>query len=541
MSMAHDTLICVEGVAPERLSALRDASLAPDEAQRLREHVAGCAACRARLADYDTVASVLRQQRELEPGERIISGVRERLATQRAPMPRIRQLRPSRRLWASLATLAPVAALILLFVYVFGGLARGPHPATGRTPTAPAPTASNGKPNFPTTTPALVTMPSFTPSISTDAAWGTLSPVATYQTPQVANMQFTLDTLSPDATTLAGTEMNVIAPTASGIPQVYLISYDIASHTYKRLGPHWTGYAGSPWGGANALDSRYIVYGYNSQPGATCGVCHNTIWSYDRLSGASWEVNAGNGYSGALGELVSGDHVAFTSASGQMWVADLATQQVTQAIPASEPANADIRLMGFTWPYLIYSVQSSTQTGGQFSTTLKMRNMQTNSVFVYPPTLESTLASQSGPGISSGLSWVAMIGATLYFTMSTTLTGVDSAGAPVNSAYGTLFRINHIFSSGQTPEFLARWQISQADAGDTPAVNQRLIVLGSGYIWDAQEGKLVRLNPAGAVLTVGATLSGNYLRLTRVMNPNALQAGAIYQGSIYDTTTLPVR
>lgn len=543
MSMAHETLVCVERVAPERLSALRDNALPADEAQRLREHVAGCAACRARLANYDTLAAALRQQRELEPGERIVTGVRARLDATKSPL---RRLRPSRRLWRGVATLAPVAAVILLFVFVLSNLAGRWRPATSLTPTASAPAAtSTGKPAYPTGTPALVTLPSFTPSVSAAAAWGALTPVATYQTPQVAGWQFSLDALSPDATTLAGTQMQVIAPNASGNPAVYLISYDIATHTYKRLGPHWTGYGGEPWGGAIAIDSHYIVYSYNSGPGQTCGVCHNTIWAYDRQSGASWQVNAGKANSGSLSEVVSGGYVAFQTPQMQIWVADIATHQVTQAFNASEQANADIRLMGFSWPYLLYTYLPAAQPGVQTATTLRVRNLQTNSTLILLPPLEQTLAAQSGPGSESSVNWAAVSGDTLYFATSTNVSGVNSAGSAVNATYGTLFRVTGISARGGTPEMLARWQVNANAGAGTPALNARLVALWNGYVWDVAEGKLVQVAPdsvstVSGVVRPGMQISGNYLLQARLVS-GGNGSPLVYQGDIYDTSALPVR
>jgi anti-sigma factor RsiW len=533
MSMTHETLTCAESIAPERLSALRDETLEPVEAQRLREHVATCAACQARMSDYDALATALRQRRELEPGERIISGVRARLAT-RSASPR-RRLRPSRRLWAGLATLAPVAAVILLFVYVFSGLAGRGRPATGLTPTvgAPTPIATNqyGKPIYPTATPARVTLPPFTPSVSAETAWGTLAPVATFQTPNVANTRFDLGTLSPDATTLAGTEMPVSAtPDAGGIPRVDLITYDIASHLYSRVGPHWQGYIG-PAGGATAIDSRYIIYSYNDGHGQTCGVCHNSAWAYDRQSGASWQVDP---KAGELSEVGSGDHVAIETVEMQIWVADIATHHVAQALPQSEQENADIRLMGFNWPYLIYTRLPAASPGQPTATTLRIRNMQTGSTIILTPPLEQTLAEQNGPGSGSNVNWATIVGDTLYFTSSTSVSGVDTRGVTVNTSYGSLFRVSHMLSGAGQPESLARWQSANTNHVSALAANARLILLDSGYVWDQQENRLVRLNSQ-----TSASLSGGYLMTQQAWSGGNPQA-PIYQGAIYDTTTLPV-
>ncbi len=543
--MAHEALTCAEGITPERLSALRDETLTPAEAQWLRAHIAGCDACRARLADYDTLATALRQQRELEPGERVISGVRARLSAGASSRRRV-----SRRVWAGLATLAPVAAIILLFVYVFGGLTGRSRPATDLTPTVAATataTAFGGKPIFPTPTPALVTLPPMTPGVSAAAAWGTFSPVATYKTPNIANTQFILSALSPDGTTLAGTEMTNVSP-GGGLPTVYLISFDLASHTYRRLGPHWTGYVG-PWGGANAIDSRYLVYGYNTQPGATCGVCHNTLWSYDRQTGATWQFDPGKNYSGDLDIWVSGDHVAFWSVEMQVWVADLASQQVKLVLPiGAQPATntstpstppPDDHVVGFNWPYLVYTNTPASQNGSQPQTTLDILNLQSgvNTTANSLDTLPGTPSASSSSGIQAAL----ITGDTLYLETSSGVNGVDSSGAPVNTTYMTLYSVRHIFASAVQPQMLARWVSAQNGIAMTFQANGRLITLDSGYIWDIAEQRLVQINPPGANAPVVTSLSGGYLLVATGANAANGASTAPAQGDIYDTSALPVR
>ncbi|HET9111481.1 MAG TPA: hypothetical protein VFN78_11700 [Ktedonobacterales bacterium] len=552
--MTPDTLTCADNVAPERLSALRDVALTSADAERLREHITTCAACQARLADYDVMATTLRQQRELEPGERIINGVRARLAIETTSR---RRSRPSRRFWASVATLAPVAAIILLFVYVFSGLAARIHPTGSGTPTVSAPTATNptGKPNSPTATPQLVQLPSFTPSVSTDAAWGSLSPVATDQTPTVANTAFSFDALSQDGTILIGTETTNMNP-GSGHQDVYLISYDIASHTYRRLGPHWAGYIG-PWGGADAVSARYIAYGFNSAPGATCGICKNTLWGYDRQTGASWEFDPGTQsgvqYGGVQQSFTSSDHVAFQTMSQQVWVADLAARTVTVALPpGAKPISATssapqpgIRLLGFTWPNIIYTyspVQTNPNT--PIATTLRITNLQTRTTTIMPTPLDSLLGVQNS---GANINWASMSGDTLYFTTYTGVNGVDAMGAPISTGYGMLFHLSLAPSSSGQPEMLARWEEPNAGQGAalgptfTPyGANDRLIILAGGDVWDIAAGRLVRLPSSGANQTPAAALAGNYLAVAQTVtssDPNTSGAAV----TIYNTSALPVR
>ncbi|HEX8995375.1 MAG TPA: zf-HC2 domain-containing protein [Ktedonobacterales bacterium] len=56
------TLACASGVTPDRLSALRDGLLPTQQAQELRSHIAGCAACQERMRDYESIGAALRGQ-----------------------------------------------------------------------------------------------------------------------------------------------------------------------------------------------------------------------------------------------------------------------------------------------------------------------------------------------------------------------------------------------------------------------------------------------------------------------------------------------
>lgn len=119
---------CVERVSSATLSALRDNALSAAETERLRAHVTGCAACQHQLATYDAVADALRGQRELEPGDRVVEGLRGRVA--HAPHSLYVMRHATGHRWRSLSALASVAALLLLFAYVLG---RGSWPGRGVT------------------------------------------------------------------------------------------------------------------------------------------------------------------------------------------------------------------------------------------------------------------------------------------------------------------------------------------------------------------------------------------------------------------------
>jgi hypothetical protein len=143
--MASERTPCAQGVTRATLSAWRDRLLPAVEMERISQHVVACAACQTLHTQFEEVARVLRSQRELDPGERIVEGVRQRAARtpRRGWMPRGPQ-------WNRLKVLAPIAALLLLFVYVLG---TGLNRRAGPTPTPTASTTLG-----PTATPETLTV-----------------------------------------------------------------------------------------------------------------------------------------------------------------------------------------------------------------------------------------------------------------------------------------------------------------------------------------------------------------------------------------------
>ena len=157
--MPETTGVCAAGIETETLSALRDELLPASDAARLREHVPSCAACQARVAAFDEVARALLRQRELEPGDRILRGVRRRAAEGRGMRALTR-----RRVWSGLGALASVAAVLLLFIYVFGQQGgRGAGPLAGTPPSTRGPSAT-------TTTSSATSTPASGPYKVSDAA-----------------------------------------------------------------------------------------------------------------------------------------------------------------------------------------------------------------------------------------------------------------------------------------------------------------------------------------------------------------------------------
>lgn len=527
--MRHETLICLENVASDQLSALRDEALPAGEAVKLRAHIASCATCQARMADFDRLARALRDQRELDPGDRILDGAHARLAEQSRPARGWRgawNAGGGRRVWAGLAALAPVAALILLFVYVFSGIAR--HPATSATPTTATATPIGQKPVYPTPTPSTVQLPTYTQAVSSAIAWGAVAPVKRLTIAPSGGYAFNPQVFSSDLTTVGGNLQSVAPATPlqeAPYREAPLALYNIATGAITRLGPT---------GDVFAMDSRYIVYGFNNQVGASCGVCNNTIWSLDRATGKTWRIDPGPKYAGELDLFASADHVVFVTIQNQVWVADLAAHTVSLALPiGAQPATASStsgpqeQIMGFQWPYLIYDETSAETSTSPPATTLNMLDLATG----VNTHVTAHISDQSAnpAAVSTSPSGVALVGKTLYATITTQLNGVDTQGRPVNATYGELYRLDNTFAPGGQFTFLARWPIGGSNHGSGAQPNARLISLGSGYFWDLAEQRLV-LSPIAVSLVVGPYL------ITEDPQPADIMIQT-YHITVYDSST----
>lgn len=145
--MSADTIpSCADGQTAATLSHWRDGALSPIESEHMSQHVAGCAACRARLADYEAIADGLRAIRVPDPRGDYGRDPRS------APVPRrARSWQPLRATprWHVAGGLGAVAAVLLValaFAQVFAGLhnrAVGVRtPTTLHTPTAPTGTST---------------------------------------------------------------------------------------------------------------------------------------------------------------------------------------------------------------------------------------------------------------------------------------------------------------------------------------------------------------------------------------------------------------
>jgi len=113
---------CALGLTRDDLSGWRDGFLGVAERERIRAHVATCAACGERLADFDAIAHELRRQRVPEPDARLWTAVqsaatRPRLAVLPPRMPRMPKMPqpPPKQAWGALGAVAAILLVVVGF------------------------------------------------------------------------------------------------------------------------------------------------------------------------------------------------------------------------------------------------------------------------------------------------------------------------------------------------------------------------------------------------------------------------------------------
>lgn len=529
--MAHETLTCAEDIALDRLSALRDEALPARETDRLRAHIAECAACRARLADFDTLAGALHAQRELDPGDRVLDGVHVRLAGQSRPA---RSWRGGRGVWARLAALAPVAALILLFVYVFAGAAR--HPIAHTTPTAQNASGSNTPvtqgPNGPTPMPAPFHIPAYTPDVSAEIAWGGLKPAKSITFTLQGARQFLTEAYSPDLTEIGGIIFNN-SPTGPDAYLAQLAYYAVASDVITPLNVTWRGRAGDPMGYVSMMDNRFIVYDLDqTRPRST--------WSFDRETGQTWRIMPPN-YTGGVGYGESDGRFVVSANDGRVWATDLATHTMTLIVAAGATPGASASSAGFSdfvggfqWPYLI-SGETPANTPSAQATTFTIVNLETGVKANFSATLPDPNANATTGQVTIAPSSLLLSGNTLYVTTDTAISDNNT----IKPVYGSLYRMENVFTPGSQFTMLARWPESFSIPGFWRDPNARVIPLGSGYFWDLTEQRLV-------TTSLGWTRTASYyIVATPVPKSYETHSGGqpmdTYTLTLYDTSTFAIR
>src|SRR5262249_29689596 len=131
--------ICPLNLPTETLSALRDETLAADEAERVQAHVPACSFCQARLEGFERVGRTLHAQRLPGPRASLWSDVQAAIAAAerrrlRPLLPRRLPHRAARPVWTGLGAMAATLTVTVLFGLVLRGMLAGHTGATIRVP-----------------------------------------------------------------------------------------------------------------------------------------------------------------------------------------------------------------------------------------------------------------------------------------------------------------------------------------------------------------------------------------------------------------------
>lgn len=503
--MAGDTLVCDQHVSSETLSAWRDSLLSPAEMERIRTHAAGCAACQARLADFESVARALLAQREIEPDGRLLANLRVRAA--QAPR-RGRLHLPNRRVWRGLGALGSVAAVLLIAIYL---LAAGPghffNLLGGGTPTARSTAA-------PTTT--VTATPTLSQVVSVTRAWGPHAASASFTTRVDATHIFVAQSITADGRTLLGDEITTSGASVGESMPAQAGMYDPATQRFTPIGVSGTSLY-PPY--CCDTDGRFLIAEDSAAPGATCGVCNERIWSYDLTTpNTLWKVAQGITYGGLLGANLSHGILLLSTQGNGIQEVNLATHVITPLRGVSSDPSQSV-VSAFDWPYVVYGSYVGTGTN------LRLRNLATGQDMPLPA-IDALYASTNDSGS------ILISGDTLFAAVAAVDPNTGMA------LYTTLYEMDAITSPNARPQAIA---VFKGDLSSNPdggarlpiGVNSRLVVF-QGAAWDRAERRFVNIGAAFY------GLAGNYLIATTTslgIRPLNTTPPTV---TIYDTSTLPV-
>ena len=320
---------CALAVSADDLSAWRDGALDAPMKARLEQHVGTCAACRARMQEFEVIAQALRAIPTPEPARgfgrnpRLVDAepVERRAPTRfRAPMRR-------RRALGGLGAVAAIALLLLAFTQVFGRLGlQTPLASATKSPTSQTTRVT-------TATPGESTLPGFQ-VVSAATAWGGSGLVAHITSTALnANTNFIPFELLPDGSALVGEIYNPSLQTSAR-----LALWNLATNAVTPLNAPS---ASQPFGGV-MTDGRYIVY----QSGAN----GQYLSVYDLGVGAVVRQ-----ISIADGGPARFDHGLYVQQgiNGGITIYDVATGRQS-AFPTATSSAQHALLLAFSWPYLVY-------------------------------------------------------------------------------------------------------------------------------------------------------------------------------------------
>lgn len=122
---------CTLGLTGERLSVWRDRLLSTQEMAQITAHLPHCSACQHTLAQFDDMARWLRNQPELEPGNRIWEQVHLRISQSSQER---NVLMKSRTLWSGIGAAIAAFLIVVTFMQVLNHHPAGPGSSSTATP-----------------------------------------------------------------------------------------------------------------------------------------------------------------------------------------------------------------------------------------------------------------------------------------------------------------------------------------------------------------------------------------------------------------------
>lgn len=501
--MKRDALVCDEHISSEALSSWRDGYPQGQDANWMRQHIATCRACQETLARFDEVTLVLRRQRELDPGDRIVRAMRDR-----ASEPARRRSARSRRRWGGLAALASVAAVLLLFTGLFSYLSHvrdtGTIPTSKATPTATIPPIPTFDPN----------KEQFSPVVQAQDAWGTGAITAHLTNELDPTHYFWIYGLMPDGAKLYGA---MFATDASGKPTGIPVPglFDVATRQFTSIPVQNPSRFGAR---PNASDGRFVILTMLDDN------IHTIAWVYDLSTGQTHPLNEEQ----RAGVLSSGRLIYTTFNDHSLHIMNLATgadQQVETAKPIAW-------ISAFSWPNILYATQQTSKD--PFS--MRMRDLSSGQDIALPQ-LDSLAAhfNDSNPNYAPTF---ALTDDTIF---ANRITGrVSTSNVPPNNvtdstAMSTLYELGHVFSGAAQLRIVGRYH---GVVGDLIGANDRLVIYNFAA-WDRAEWRFVKFSTLKDGDGPLAQLAGNTLLLYQQLATNT---GADPEDmTLYDTTHLPVR
>jgi hypothetical protein len=446
----------------------------------------------------------------------------------------------------------------------------------------PSGAASSHAPS-PTATP----VPPLRPMVSISEAWGPNAAAATLTTQVDASHYLPGFALSPDGRNLFGYEVTLVQGALTSTIPAQAGFLDIASRQFTAIGvASQAKCVGNSCQYAPPTfylhccqtDGRFLIATSTGYPGPDCGGC---LWSYDRRTGALYEVAAGDRYQGIGTALVDHGVLVFGTGTGIL-IADLAARTLT---PLAGTTGGTL-LDAFSWPYVLYGSAPSDQQTTTTPTPLRALDLADGATTPLPqvsgtilslvgnalyyiatpsgggaggatldeldhvstpgarPRVLATLPSGPGTRLPTRL---ALDGDTLFYSV---VTGLPSVGgclpgfgvtcptpAPTPPPVTTLYQLDDHRSGSAHARAIAAYA---ANLGDVLAANARLVVC-FGAAWDRAESRFVALETP-ATLASGAPdlrvdATGDYLMLAQPLSQGDLTPSQV---TIYDAAHLPI-